>query len=144
MAYFTKTYTDFFEELEKNNSKEWFDENRKTYEKEIRDPFKVFAAALIEGLEPVMGMIPMTARDAMSRINRDIRFSKDKTPYNIFFGATVAPGGKKDMTNPGLYLQANHKAITCYSGAYMLNKKQLQGVREYYDSASGGVKCCDF
>lgn len=131
MAYFTKGYIDFFKNLEKNNSKEWMDENRKVYEKEVKEPFKIFATDFIAALEPVLGMIPMTARQATSRINRDIRFSKDKTPYNIFLAATVAPGGKKDMTNPGIYLQMNHKSVACYSGAYALDKYQLQGVREY-------------
>ena len=131
MAYFTNEYLNFFKNLEKNNSKEWFDENRKTYEKEVKVPFRTFAGDLITAMEFVLGPVPMVAKDAVSRINRDIRFSKDKTPYNTFLGAMVAPGGKKDMTNPGLYLQANHQRVRVHSGAYALDKHQLQAVREH-------------
>lgn len=80
MAYFTKGYIDFFKNLEKNNTKDWMNENRKVYEKEVKEPFKIFAQDFLEALEPVLGTIPMTPRQTISRINRDIRFSKDKTP----------------------------------------------------------------
>lgn len=53
MAYFDKDYAVFFSELEKNNTKEWFDGNRKRYERSIKNPFKSFMLASVEALQKV-------------------------------------------------------------------------------------------
>ena len=72
----------------------------------------------------------ITPKDAIFRLNRDIRFSKDKTPYKIHMAALISPGGKADKTTPAMYLQANHMDIRVYSGSHMLEKDQLYGVRK--------------
>ena len=131
MKYFTKEYIQFFKELEKNNSKDWFDKNRKRYEKEVREPWKVFIDDLIKAYEKNYGPVPLTSKEAVTRINRDIRFSKDKTPYKDHMGAMISRYGKKNMSHPGIYIQANHKDIRMYSGAAVLDKEQLHKVRSH-------------
>ena len=131
MAYFDKDYLDFFSELEKNNSKEWFDENRKRYEKSIKRPFKVFMQALAKELSPLYPNADLANNTSIMRINRDIRFSADKTPYKIHMAGMVMPHGKQDKTKPGFFVQANHNDIRVYSGAHMLEKEDLLAVREH-------------
>lgn len=131
MAYFSKDYLAFFAELEENNNKEWFDENRDRYHKEVREPFKAFAEDLIDAMREFHPDLETTASETMMRINRDIRFSKDKTPYKIHMAAGISPGGKKNYAVPGLYVQANHRDLRIYSGAHELDKEQLHNLRQH-------------
>lgn len=129
MQYFSKDFADFFTELEKNNHKDWFHTNKKRYEKSVKEPFKVFVEDLIAELQKIHPEINMTARDSIMRINRDIRFSADKTPYKTHMAAFISPHGKKDKSRPGFMMQANHNDIRVYSGAHSLEKDQLLAIR---------------
>ena len=131
MAHFDKDFLAFFKELEKNNNKEWFDENRKRYEKTIKVPFKAFILELVEALQPFYPDVDLGSNFQIMRINRDIRFSADKTPYKIHMGGMIMPEGVKDKTRPGLYVQMNHKDVRIYSGAHDLEKNQLHNVRSH-------------
>ena len=131
MAYFEKDFLNFFKELSKNNSKEWFDTNRKRYEKSVKEPFKNFVELMIELMRADDPAITMTAKDGIFRINRDIRFSADKTPYKTQASAIISAGGKKDKTFPGIYFQFSAEDARIYSGCHMLEKDQLQNVREH-------------
>jgi uncharacterized protein (TIGR02453 family) len=131
MAYFSKDFIQFFKDLAGNNNKEWFDENRKRYEREVKDPFKKFVQDVIDMVskhDPKVGIEP---KDAIFRINRDIRFSKDKTPYKTNVSAIVSPIGKKDKTNPGLYFELTPEHVRIYGGVYMTDKEQLYSVRSH-------------
>lgn len=131
MTYFDKDYISFFKNLEKNNHKEWFHENKKTYEAKVKKPFADFLAELIAAYSSLGKEITMAPKDAVMRINRDIRFSADKTPYKIHMGAMVSPYGKKDHTHPAIYLEAGAKHIRFYSGSHGLEKQQLYNVRKH-------------
>ena len=87
MIYLEKEYLNFFNELSENNNKLWFDENRKRYEKFVKKPFENLITDLIAELSNIDLKITMQAKDAMFRINRDIRFSNDKTPYKTQMSA---------------------------------------------------------
>lgn len=130
MAYFDQEFLTFFSELEQNNHKEWFHANKKTYEKKVKMPFRAFIGDLILALEDHWGNMPFEARDFILRINRDIRFSKDKTPYKIMMEAMLSKYGRKEMTRPGIFLQASHKGISLYTGSYLLKKENLYYVRK--------------
>ena len=129
MSHLSQDYLDFFSELEKNNSKEWFDENRKRYENSVKKPFKSLVLELCKALQPLYPNVNLESNYSIMRINRDIRFSADKTPYKIHMGAMIMPGGIKDKTQPGFYMQANHVDVRVYSGSHMLEKDQLLKVR---------------
>lgn len=131
MAYFQQDYLDFFQELGQNNSKAWFDENRKRYEASIKKPFKQFTLDLTEAVQDLYPDIDLADKFNIMRINRDIRFSADKTPYKDHMALMILPGGKKDKTTPGIFLQANHKDVRIYSGCHMLEKEQLLNVRTH-------------
>lgn len=125
----------FLRELQKNNHIEWFHAHRKEYE-EARDRFQLFAQRLIDGVgefdESVRGL---ELKDCTYRINRDIRFSADKSPYKTHFGVFIAPGGKKSgragyyfhlSVGGDGYPDANMVAI----GHYCYDKKVVEIVRE--------------
>ena len=131
MAYLDQDYLNFFSELEKNNSKDWFDENRKRYETSVKKPFKNLALELCNALQPLYPNVDLADNFSIMRINRDIRFSSDKTPYKIHMGLMIMPGGVKDKTRPGFYMQANHHDVRVYSGSHGLEKDQLQKVRTH-------------
>ena len=76
MVYFTREYQNFFKQLSRNNSKPWFDANRKRYEEHVKQPFAAFVEVMINLIRTEDPEVQITAKDAIFRINRDIRFSK--------------------------------------------------------------------
>ena len=131
MTYFSYDYLEFFKELAANNNKEWFDQNRKRYESVVRDPFKNFIGQLISEIAKSDSAFDIEAKDAIFRINRDIRFSKDKTPYKLNNSALISPAGRKDKNNPGIYLEFGPEKLGVYGGIYMPSPAQVQKVRSY-------------
>ena len=132
MAYFQKGFVDFFKGLAANNHRDWFNDNRKLYEKEVKKPFYHFLGDLITEISKSEPRVKdLQIKNAVFRINRDIRFSKDKTPYNLYVSAVVSPEGRKNMQYPGLYLHFNIDESHLGGGAYMPDKDNLQKIREY-------------
>lgn len=131
MAYFTPDYLEFFKELAANNHKEWFDENRKRYETVVRDPFKGFITELITEIAKSDPELGIEAKDAIFRINRDIRFSKDKTPYKLNNSAIISPEGRKNKNHPGVYVEFGPEKLGFYGGIYMPSPEETQRVRTY-------------
>ena len=131
MQYFQTQFLDFFKELASNNHKLWFDENRKTYENYVKKPFAVFIQDLIDRFKTVYPDIEPEAKNAIFRINRDIRFSKDKTPYKLFASALLSPTGRKNISNPGFYLELNPEKMAVYGGIYMPDNTQISKIRQY-------------
>jgi len=92
----------FLDELSQHNNKAWFEEHRAEYE-EAHDSFERFIDLIIDEFRESDGLNGLTARDCISRIYRDIRFSRDKSPYKTNMWAAIAPGGKKS-THMGYYI----------------------------------------
>lgn len=131
MAYFNQDFLDFFMELAPNNHKEWFDENRSRYHKSVKEPFDAFVKALIiEMRKTNPALNELEAKNCVFRINRDIRFSKDKTPYKLNRSAAISPGGRKDHSEAGLYFEFTPEHVRVYSGVYQPSKEQLLAIRE--------------
>ena len=130
MVYFTTEFIDFFKELAPNNHKDWFDENRKRYHEHVKKPFEVFVQELIDRVKEIDPAVEIPYNKAIFRINRDIRFAKDKSPYKINRSAIISAGGTKDKSLPGLYFEINPEEVRIYSGLYQMDKEQLQRVRE--------------
>lgn len=130
MAYFEKDFLDFFTELKSNNNKDWFDENRKRYKTSIKEPFENFVGEMIERISEHEPNLLVTAKDCILRINRDIRFSKDKTPYNTHVTAFISKGGRKDKSHPGFFIRLSSEMIGIMIGCFGPDKKQLHNIRE--------------
>jgi uncharacterized protein (TIGR02453 family) len=129
MAYFTEDFIKFFEELEKNNHKEWFDENRNRYEREIKEPFKSFVGELILTLQKFDPAIMIKPKDSIFRINRDIRFSKNKQPYKNNVAAFISRISKKEEF-PGYYVHFDAEGIWLGGGLYDLSTENIYKVRQ--------------
>lgn len=127
--YFSKAYLEFFMDLAANNNKDWFDKNRQRYTRDVKQPFENFTEALIEKLKPIDDLGDMKTSECIFRINKDIRFSKDKTPYKTQMSAAISKGGKKDMVTPGLYVELGPEHLAIYTGMYMPDKDILLKVR---------------
>lgn len=129
--YFSKDFLDFFKELAANNHKDWFDDNRKRYEKNVKDPFKAFVGDLIKEVQQMDPTVTIEAKDAIFRINRDIRFAKDKTPYKLDRSAIISSAGRKDHSIPGFYISLGPEKISLGGGAYFMPPEQLQKLRTH-------------
>jgi len=129
MTYFTSDYLNFFKELAGNNHKEWFDLNRTRYHKSVKEPFKSFVEDLILETVKIDNEISIEAKEAIFRINRDVRFSKDKTPYKLRNSAIISKYGKKDKSYPGLYIELGPEKLGVYGGLFMPNTQELEKIR---------------
>jgi len=129
MHYFKEDYLNFFKELAANNHKDWFDSNRKRYEENVKSPFHLFVSDLIAAVSQIDPDLHIEAKDAIFRINRDIRFSKDKTPYKLFSSAIISKYGKTDKSYPGMYIELGPEDFTIYGGVYMPAKEEIEKIR---------------
>ena len=93
----------FLGNLSENNNKTWFDEHRDEYTA-AKEDFEALVAEILSGLAETEPLFKeQKAKDSIFRIFRDVRFSKDKTPYKAHFGAFFSRGGRKS-TGAGYYL----------------------------------------
>jgi len=84
----------FVRSLKRNNHRDWFEAHRPEYES-ARRAFEDYVATLIAALARSESLAGLTPKDCIFRINRDLRFSRDKTPYKPYMSAYIAPGGRK-------------------------------------------------
>ena len=129
--HFDKDYVKFMKDLAAHNEREWFQENKKHYEKSVKDPFTAFVQELIDNMTKLDKTFKLEPKQAIFRIYRDVRFSKDKTPYKTNMSAIIGSGGRKGMQSPGMYVQLGPEDVRVYGGLYQLDTKQLFGVRTY-------------
>ena len=125
----TKAYSDFFKELAQNNRKDWFHANKKRYENEVKEPFLNLLEAIVPKLVTWDDRILSDPKKALFRINRDVRFSKDKSPYNNIMKAGFSPRGKKSEL-PGYYLGIDAEHVHVGGGLFMVRGPELKKVRQ--------------
>ena len=131
MSYFSPDFRQFLRELAANNDRDWFQANKKRYEKSVKKPFNDFVEEMIGRMRIEDDSIEIAPKDAIFRIHRDVRFSADKSPYKTHVSAVISPRGRKDTTHPGLYFQFGGDSIMLAGGAYQLDKDRLLKVRHY-------------
>jgi uncharacterized protein (TIGR02453 family) len=126
----------FFRQLARHNDKRWFEANRDTYEQSVREPMR----ELIEEMDArFMRFAPEIGGDpkrSMFRINRDIRFSKDKSPYKTNAGcwfhhrkASGRVGGEADEGSAGFYFHLEPGKSLVAAGLWMPPRPQLNRLR---------------
>jgi uncharacterized protein (TIGR02453 family) len=119
----------FFEELSKNNAKAWFDDHRARYKKNIKAPADLFVSLMTEELSKATGD-PMKGK--VFRVNRDVRFSKDKSPYNTHLHMMWTKSGV-DGIAPVYFFGASPTYVTSGFGIMDLYKESLQKYRNMVD-----------
>ena len=125
----TKAYSTFFKDLAGNNKTDWFHANKKRYENDVKNPFINLLDELLPTLSQWDERIISDAKKALFRINRDVRFSKDKSPYNLIMKAGISPNGKKSEL-PGYYLGIDAEHVHIGGGLFMVRPPELKKVRQ--------------
>ena len=129
-----KSTFEFLNILKDNNNREWFIKNRPLYS-EAKDNFESFVQAIINKIidfEPIMKGLEV--KSCVYRINRDIRFSNDKSPYKTNLGAFIVRGGKKNGDKfAGNYIHIEPGKSIIAGGAYMPPAQWLYAIREMID-----------
>jgi uncharacterized protein (TIGR02453 family) len=122
----------FLKDLNKNNNKAWFDKNRPVYE-EAKADFATLVQTLVDKHGKKDESIKeLKAKECMFRINRDVRFAKDKSPYKNNFGASINRGGKKSMY-AGYYFHCQPGEAFVGGGLWMPTPVELKKVRQEVD-----------
>lgn len=123
----------YIKKLQKNNNKLWFEENRHLFN-EAKDDFEKLVTDIITSFGKVdTDIAPLQAKDCIFRQYRDIRFSKDKTPYKPHMGASFDRGGKKSgFAGYYLHLEPGNKAMAG-GGIWMPEAAQLKKIRQEID-----------
>jgi len=123
-----KMVLDFLSGLAENNTREWFQVNKKLYE-EAKTEVESFVNAIIPDLARFDDSVKYVgAKDCMFRIFRDVRFSKDKSPYKINMGAWISRAGRKS-SGPGYYIHLQPGGSFLSAGVYMPDPEQLKKIR---------------
>ncbi len=140
MTFFTADTVRFWKGLAKNNSKAWFDKNRKDYETHLKEPYNRLAEALIEQVQEVEPEYATSAKKATYRINRDTRFANDKTPYKTRLGITVGRNEKHDPSWPAYTVSVGVDGIWVAGGLYMPGTELRDHVRRYVGEHADELK----
>lgn len=122
----------FLKSLAKNNNREWFEKNKPKFleaKQNFEDFLEEFHAELLKIDEGLAGLNP---RKQAFRIYRDVRFSKDKSPYKINMGAGFSPNGKM-MQEPGYYIHIEPGKSFLAAGLYQPDPANLARVRHEID-----------
>jgi uncharacterized protein (TIGR02453 family) len=119
----------FLKDLEENNDREWFNNNKDKYIS-ANENFVQFVQSLIDEVAKFdKSVAGLDAKNSVFRIYRDIRFSKDKSPYKTHFGATLL--GKSNLCgNAGYYLHLQPGNSFLAGGVHMTEPKHLKAIRE--------------
>jgi uncharacterized protein (TIGR02453 family) len=126
----------FLRNLRKNNRREWFEANRATYERELKEPLKAFVEELDVRFATVAPEFVGDPKSSLFRIHRDIRFSKDKSPYKTHAAFWIfhrAPGRGVGQTvdgGAGFYFHLQPGASLVAAGLWMPPRPKLQLVRD--------------
>src|ERR1035437_3950865 len=125
----------FLHGLKKNNNKEWFEAHRDEYERSLRGPSKALAFAMGQYFRSHDMPVAGSAKTSLFRINRDIRFSKDKSPYKTHIGLSFPLEGTKKEEWCGYYIgfepAKSGKGMHVYAGGgvYMPMPPYLKRIR---------------
>ena len=122
----------FLKALKKNNNKEWFDINRKIYEQAKADYLNFVTIMLneIQGFDT--SLMELQPKQCIFRLNRDVRFSKNKDPYKTNFGASFSKGAKK-VQSAGYYFHLEPGENFVGGGLWMPMAPDLNKVRQEID-----------
>jgi uncharacterized protein (TIGR02453 family) len=127
-----KSTIDFLKQLQKNNTKQWFDANKEKY-LAAKANVDSFVDDVIKAFTPFdKALSGLKAKDCVFRIYRDVRFSKDKRPYKTNMGATINPGGRK-MEVAGYYLHIEPGNSFIAGGRWMPEGDHVKKIRQEID-----------
>ena len=130
---------DFLADLSRHNNKEWMDENRKRYQQAKEEVLELISEIIQKTVAFYPAISGLDPKKTLFRINRDVRFSKNKDPYKTNFGASITEGGKKSG-NPGFYLHIMPENNFAGGGLYQPPSDILQKIRQEIDYNGKEIK----
>jgi uncharacterized protein (TIGR02453 family) len=143
----SKDTLQFLDDLKANNNRDWFLENKKRYEAFKKD-YQQLVADLLDAMKPMDPSLEMLeVKNCTFRINRDIRFSKDKTPYKSHLGIWLSSGAK-GLNRSGYYIHLEKGASFIAGGLYCPESEDLKKMRKeiafFYDDLEAILAEKDF
>lgn len=134
-TYFTKDFFEFLKELEKNNNRGWFAKNKGRYEEVVQDPSLRFikdAGPRLTAISPYLVADPKPFGGSMMRIYRDVRFSRDKSPYRTTVGIRFPHRDARGIAHhlPGLFLHLGTVESAVHSGVWEPDPPTLKRIRD--------------
>jgi len=124
----------FLLELAANNNKEWFAANKKRYEKELKAPSRALVGQINERMATIAPRHMTEPAKAISRINRDIRFSKDKTPYNTHVWAAWHLQDAPKGAGAGFYFGFSPSSVGIGAGLWNPDRERLTSLQRHFAS----------
>ncbi len=132
MTHFQPELFAFLAELKENNSKEWFQANKDRYRSDVSEPLIGFISAFSEPLSTISSNFiadPRPNGGSMFRIYRDVRFSRDKSPYKVHAAAQFRHREGRDVHAPGFYLHLEPGQVFMGSGLWHPDGPTLTAIR---------------
>ena len=126
----------FFVELAKNNQRDWFQSNKQRFEQEVQQPLLDYVEAMAKPLKkisPSILAIGKKSGGSLTRIYRDTRFAKDKTPYQNYLMAHFGPTASMQEPSAGFYLRVDAKGLTCGMGMCG-DSRAIKLIRQHIDT----------
>ena len=142
-GHFTPAAFRFLNDLKKNNNRDWFHANKQRYEDELREPALEFIrdfAPCLAKISPFFRADDRKAGGSLFRIHRDVRFSKDKSPYKTHTGIQFRHERGKDVHCPGFYLHLQPKEVFVGVGIWHPDSEILSRIRNAIDDDSKAWK----
>jgi len=141
VSHFSRETFRFLAELAENNDRDWFQENRGRYERHVRDAALGFILAVGERLHEVSPHLradPRPVGGSLFRIHRDVRFSRDKSPYKTASGIQFRHARARDAHAPGLYLHIEPRSCFMGLGVWRPDGPALKAIRQRLVEDPGG------
>lgn len=126
----------FLKELNANNNREWFTANKQRYEDEVRTPALNYIESMTQHMAKISPYFVVSAKKvggSLMRVHKDIRFSKDKTPYKTNVGIHFKHARGKDVHAPGFYLHLEPGELFIAAGIWRPESSTLKNVRTLID-----------
>jgi uncharacterized protein (TIGR02453 family) len=131
LPHFREEALRFLRGLKRNNRREWFEERRSLFEREVKAPMLALIETVTHGMIDYAPSHIRDARRTLLRIYRDTRFSSDKSPYKQHIAAWWGADGMEKTSGAGYYLHLSGTELILAAGVFMPTKDQLLAIRRH-------------
>ena len=142
-AHFSPKLFAFLRDLTANNDRDWFKANQERYEDHLREPARAFISDFgpkLHKISPHFRADPRKVGGSLFRIFRDVRFSKDKSPYKTHTGIQFRHKAGKDAHAPGFYLHLQPGGCFAGAGIWHPDSETTKGIRDFLVDSPGRWK----
>jgi uncharacterized protein (TIGR02453 family) len=134
---FTNRTLSFLRALKRNNDRSWFQQHRDAYEQDVRGPMVALVERAALDLKQVVPELAASPKASLYRINRDTRFTDDKSPYKTQVGAIFPHRDLPRHAGAGLYVEIGPAGTMIAGGIYMPQPPDLLALRQYLAANHG-------